>query len=153
VDELDDTIRQIRSTIFAIARPRRRGLGGTLQAELLDLVEELATGTGLDMHVEFDGPIDAAVGRHAGDHLLLTVRELVSNALRRGGLHSLAIEVAVDYAGLRLTVADDGEPPNGVAGPDLAALRERARLLGGRCTMTPRPEGGIEVVWQVVRLQ
>ena len=153
VDELDDTIRQIRSTIFAIARPRRRGFGGTLQAELLDLVEELAAGEGLDVHVEFDGPIDATVGRHAGDHLLLTVRELVTNALRRGGLSSLAIDVAVDDAGLRLTVADDAEMPNGVPGPDLAALRERARLLGGRCVVTPRPQGGIEVEWQVVRLQ
>lgn len=153
IEELDDTIRQIRSTIFAVTRPRRRGAGGTLQAELLDLVEELAGGGGLDVHVEFDGPIDAAVGRHAGDHLLLTVREVVGNAIRRGGLSSLAVDVWVDDDGLRLTVADDGEPPNGVPGPDLVALRERARLLGGQCTVEPGADRGVEVEWRVARLQ
>lgn len=153
IDELDDTIGQIRSTIFAVTRPRRRGVGGTLQGELLDLVEELASGGGLDVHVEFDGPIDATVGRHAGDHLLLTVREVVGNAIRRGGLSSLAIDVLVDDDGLCLKVADDGQPPNGVAGPDVVALRERARLLGGRCSVVPRSERGLEVEWRVARLQ
>jgi signal transduction histidine kinase len=153
IDELDDTIRQIRSTIFAITRPRHRSAGGTLEAEVLDLVEELATGSGLDVHVEFDGPIDAAVGRHAGDHLLVTVREVVGNAIRRGGLTSLEVDVVVDDNGLRLTVADDGDDPNGVPGPDLAALRERARLLGGQCTVAPRPGRGLAVEWRVARLQ
>jgi signal transduction histidine kinase len=153
IDELDDTIRQIRSTIFVINRPRHRGAGATLQAELLDLVEELVTGGGLDVHVEFDGPIDAAVGRHAGDHLLLTVREVVSNAVRRGGLSSLALDVVVDDSGLRLEVVDDGEPPGDVPGPDVDSLRERARLLGGECTVRPLPGRGMAVEWRVARLQ
>jgi len=153
IDDLDDTIRQIRSTIFAISRPRRRTLGASLQSELLDMVEELASGTGLDVHVEFDGPIDVAVGRHAGDHLLLTVRESVANALSRGGLKSLAVDVRVDDAGLALRVVDDGDPPGSVPGPDVTALRERARLLGGQCTVAEPAGGGLQVEWLVTRLQ
>lgn len=153
IDDLDDTIRQIRSTIFAISRPRHRALGASLQSELLDLVEELASGSGLAVHVEFEGPIDAAVGRHAGDHLLLVVRELVANAVRRGGLSSLEVDVTVDDSGLTLKVVDDGDLPDGVPGPDVPALRERARLLGGHCSVERGPSRGLEVQWRVARLQ
>ena len=153
IDDLDETIRQIRSTIFAVTRPRRRVVGGTLRSELLEVVEELTKGGNLDVHVEFDGPIDASVGRHAGDHLLLTVREAVANAMRRGHVSSLSVDVVVDEHGLTLTVADDGAPPNGIPGPDATALHERARLLGGRCTISTNEEEGLEVVWQVARLQ
>lgn len=153
IDDLDDTIRQIRSTIFAMSRPRRRMAGASLQAEILDLVEQLATGRGVELHVEFDGPIDAAVGRHAGDHLLLTVREVVASAVRRSRLESLAVHVRVDEEGLVLTVVDDAEVNGPAAGLDAAALVERARLLGGDCDVTPRPDRGLEVVWRVARLQ
>lgn len=153
IDDLDETIRQIRSTIFAISRPRRRTVGASLQSELLDLVEELASGTGLDVHVEFDGPIDAAVGRHAGDHLLLTVRELVAGALKRQPLRALEVDVRVDDTGLTLKVVDDGATTDDGPGPDLAAVRERARLLGGNCTVLPAAAGGLEAQWWVTRLQ
>ncbi len=151
VDELDDTIRQIRTTVFSMSRPGRRVASGSLRAEVLHLVEQITEGRGLEVRVDFDGPIDDGVGRYAADQLLLTVREAVTAAVHRPGVHAVEVDVAVDDRGLVLAVADDApaDPP----ARELAAVEERARLLGGRSRIEVPETGGMRLVWQVARLQ
>ena len=60
VDELDETIRQIRSTIFALQNPRVAG--GSLRYEILALATEAAAGLGFEPAVRFEGLIDHRVG-------------------------------------------------------------------------------------------
>ena len=57
VDEIDATIREIRSSIFALEAHQHTGL----RSELLDLVHETAERAGLKSGVGFDGPIDAGI--------------------------------------------------------------------------------------------
>jgi signal transduction histidine kinase len=151
IDTLDDTIRQIRTTVFGITRVGRRVAFDSLRSKVLGVVEQLTEDSALEVTVDFDGPIDEAVGRHAGDHLLLTVRELVTASLSRPGVTHLSIDLAVDSSGLVLTVADDAWDE--AATPLLPALAERARLLGGEHRVEKASEGGMQLVWQVSRLQ
>lgn len=151
IDELDGTIRQIRATVFAISRPGRRMGGDSLRAEALQVVEEIAEGRGLQVSVEFDGPIDDGIGRHAGEQLLLSVRQAASVAVHLSDVRRLAVEVVVDEEGLLLQVTTDGtgDPP----ARELASLEERARLLGGHSRLERPDEGGTRLVWRVARLQ
>lgn len=151
IDELDDTIRQIRTTVFSITRPGRRLFHGSLRGEVLHLVEQLTEGRGLDVRVDFDGPIDDGIGRYAAEQLLLSVREAVTTAVHRQGVRSLEVDVAVDDRGLLLEVADDA--PHEPQTPGLASLEERARLLGGHSRVEIPESGGMRLVWQVARLQ
>jgi two-component system response regulator DevR len=52
IDELDETIRQIRTTVFAISQPVRRLAGGSLRAEVLHVVEQVNEGRPLQIDVE-----------------------------------------------------------------------------------------------------
>ena len=63
--------------------------------------------------------------------------------------------LSLQYGGdhLQLVVADDGvglkELPqnvNGLNGRGMLNLRERARLMGGRCEFVCPPEGGLTVI-------
>jgi hypothetical protein len=64
-DDLDATIREIRSVIFEIdaARPVR----SSLRRDVLDLIAESARVLGFDPAVRFDGPIDTLVPPEPGD--------------------------------------------------------------------------------------
>ena len=152
IDELDVTVRQIRTTIFAISRSHRSASNQGLRREILDVVDEATGRLGLDVRIDFKGPIDTAVGTTTGEHLLFSLREAISNVVRHAGASHADVEVSVESDVLVLRVADDGvgitEEQGGV-GRGLANLRERAKLLGGTCQIHPRPEGGSELEWSV----
>lgn len=151
IDELDETIRQIRTTVFAVSYSGRRLAAGSLRGEVLHLVEQITEGRGLDVRVDFDGPLDDGVGRHAAEQLLTSVREAVTAAVHRTAVQAVEVDVAVDSEGLVLTVVDDGSDPPPLR--ELAALEERARLLGGHSHVETPDEGGMRVSWRVARLQ
>ncbi|MHB1718795.1 MAG: GAF domain-containing sensor histidine kinase [Acidimicrobiales bacterium] len=156
VEDLDETIRQIRTTIFAISRSKRRS-GQGLRAQVLDLLDEAAGRLGLEVKVTLDGPMDTAVGEACAEHLLLALREAVSNVVRHAGASTIDVRIVVDPpSDLRMTVYDDGVgiDPAALGGPGrgLANLGERARLLGGACSVARRPGGGTELAWEIRRL-
>ena len=153
IDELDETIRQIRTTVFAVNRRSRQAAGGSLAGELLQVVEDHTPGPGTEVRIDLDGPIDA-VGHHAGEHLLLSVRQVLGALQARPGTSAVDLRVAVDDAGLRLEIRDDGPfDPGSAMAPELVSLGERARLLGGECRVERASAGGMELIWQVTRLQ
>jgi signal transduction histidine kinase len=81
-------------------------------------------------------------------------QEAVENVRRHARCDRLSIELRRRDEWLELTVADDGVgfvvPVDGTParGLGLSSMRERARLLGGRCTVTSHPNKGTQVdVW------
>ncbi|POM23555.1 Redox sensor histidine kinase response regulator DevS [Actinomadura rubteroloni] len=146
VDDLDDTIRQIRSTIFALqAAPDAESLRSRLYA----LVDAATEQLGFAPSVRLDGLLDTAVPDTVGDHLLAVTREALSNTAR----HAHAAHVSVDVTAgddLTLRVEDDGTGiPAGGRRSGLANLHDRASALGGTFTTRPRPGGGTVLVWRV----
>jgi len=152
VVDLDDTVREIRTTIFqleATRLPRRR----SLRQEVLDLTEELARTLGLSPGVRFEGPVDTLVRPGLHEPVLVVLREALTNVARHAGATSADIALSVGEE-LVLKVVDDGRGPDGEgAGPDgghgLPNLRARAERLGGTCTVEPAPRGGTRLVWTV----
>lgn len=155
IDELDATVRQIRTTIFAISRSRRSASSQGLRREILDVVDEAAGRLGLDVRIDFIGPIDTAVGDTTAEHLLFSLREAISNVVRHARATHADVRVEVGSEGLVLRVTDDGvgiASADGGPGRGLANLRERAKLLGGSSDYRVRREGGTELVWSAREL-
>ncbi|WP_131740108.1 sensor histidine kinase [Actinomadura roseirufa] len=146
VDDLDETIRQIRSSIFAL---QAAGEEESLRARVHALVDGAAQGLGFAPSVRLDGLLDTAVDDATGEHLLAVVREALSNTAR----HARATEVTVviDVGDdLTLRVEDDGVGiPEGGRRSGLRNLRERAEELGGSFTTRPRQGGGTVLLWRV----
>ncbi|MFE9258736.1 GAF domain-containing sensor histidine kinase [Streptomyces sp. NPDC006879] len=158
VDELDVTIQEIRTAIFALQQGPAEAPSG-LRTRVLREINMTAVPLGFTPSHRFVGPVDTMVGELVGKNLIAALREALSNAFR----HSRAerIEVLVDCTvtlpdgrrGVRLQVADDGVgiPADGRRS-GLRNLARRAEFLGGSSTYGPglgKEGGGTTVVWEV----
>lgn len=148
VEDLDTTIREIRSTIFALETPTTAASG--LRSEVLKLASEASETLGFEPTVRFDGPVDAAVPDPVVPHLLAAVREALSNAGRHAKAGRVELELVVGGRSIALTVTDDGVGMGETRRRSgLANLRERAERLGGSLEFTSPAGGGTRLHWQV----
>lgn len=152
VDDLDDTIKIIRSTIFGL---RTHGGGGRegngLRGRVSEAVSASTTSFGFAPALRIEGLVETDVPGDIADHAVAVLGEALSNAARHSGAH--AVDVRLQCAGgeLTLTVTDDGCGMSGdVQRSGLKNMEERAVALGGALTLGERPEGGgTRLVWQV----
>ena len=151
VDDLDETIRQIRSTIFALQSPRLPGR--SLRDEILGLATEAAASLGFEPRLRFEGLIDRRVSDAVGVQLRAVLREALSNVVRHAGASRVTVAVEATDIDLVATVIDDGVgagPGERPGGKGLASLHHRAEALGGTFELGAGPEGtGTTVRWQV----
>lgn len=150
IEALDETIRDIRSTIFAL-QPVDRGEGG-LRADVLRLVTRSENSLGFAPRLAFDGLVDTDVPEGIGDHLLSALRETLTNVAKHARATSVRVHVVVDDD-ICLTVTDNGRglPGDLTTGLGLDNLVQRAAVLGGECRVEPSPGGGTTVSWRVPR--
>ncbi len=151
VDDLDETIRQIRSTIFALQSPRVPGR--TLADEVARLVSEASASLGFRPTLRLEGPVDHRVDDAIGAQLLAVLREALSNVVRHAGASVVTVTVEVSGAELITTVTDDGAgagPGRRPGGNGLASLHHRAEALGGTLRLEAGANGrGTTVRWRV----
>ncbi|MFB4311505.1 GAF domain-containing protein [Actinomadura sp. GTD37] len=146
VDDLDDTIRQIRSTIFALQAPPDEE---SLRSRVHALVDAAAERLGFAPSVRLAGLLDTAVGDAVGEELLAVVQEALSNVARHARASEAAVVIDVGDD-LTLRVEDDGVGvPEGGRRSGLRNLRERAEDHGGSFGVRARPGGGTVLVWRV----
>jgi len=148
VEDLDDTIAELRSTVFALQPEGTRS--PNLRLRVTRLVQRAEDQLGFVPRLRVTGEIDTRVGPPVADHLLAVLREALANVARHAGAHE--VRVAVDVgAGLRLSIDDDGSGPpcDGDRHSGLRNLEERARSLGGAFTVTPSDLGGTRLCWSV----
>jgi signal transduction histidine kinase len=152
VTDLDDTIRQIRSTIFALQAPSATHRG--LRSQILNLAGEAAGSLGFEPRLHLDGPIDHAVPDDIAVHLMAVLREALSNVARHA--HASNVEVTIRaQSGLQLvaSVTDDGVGMASTSRPGgrgMVNITRRAEELGGDvhvCSAAGQP--GTTVTWQV----
>jgi two-component system, NarL family, sensor histidine kinase DevS len=152
VDDLDDTIKIIRSTIFGL-RAHGGGAkeGGGLRGRVSEAVKVSATSFGFAPALRVEGLVDTDVPGEVADHAVAVLGEALSNAVRHSGAHSVDVHLQCARGELALTVTDDGcGVPDGVARSGLKNLEDRARALGGTLRLGERPQGGgTRLVWRV----
>ena len=140
VDGLDDTIREIRSAIFALqTHPEDQQV--SLRARILFVTQEMAGALGFAPALRLDGVLDTAVPERVGEPMLTALREALSNAARHASASRVEVIVEVDQD-LTLTVRDNGVgiAPRGRRS-GLRNLQQRAADLGGSMTVRPGPAG------------
>ncbi|MCW2613674.1 MAG: putative signal transduction histidine kinase [Frankiales bacterium] len=149
VDDLDETIREIRATIFELQRDGREGPVQT-RVRVLDVVAEAAPALGFDPRVQLEGPLDTLASGAVAEGLLAVLREALSNIARHAAATSVRVEVRAGVEGVRLVVSDDGVglgQPARTSG--LRNMADRAHELGGTFRADSGPDGGTTVVWSV----
>lgn len=148
IEDLDDTVRDIRTTIFELQRPRIPGR--SLRQEILDLVDEINSPSNFSIAIRFDGPVDLAVPDTIADHLIAVVRESVTNAVRHSGGSAIAIDISVgDHLEARVSDNGSGVEDHAHRGNGLHNLQSRALELGGECSVDRSQSDGTVVVWRV----
>jgi signal transduction histidine kinase len=150
VSELDDTIKVIRSTIFALSEHAADEMPG-LRAQVLQLCQYAATTLGFAPAVRFTGPVDFEVSEEAVEHALAVTREALSNVARHAKASKAEVDVTTADGFLLLRVADNGVgiPEEAGRRSGLGNLAERAAQLGGEFTVGPVEGGGTALVWRI----
>lgn len=147
VDDLDETIRQIRTTIFALEPPPTAV--AQLRSEALAVCTEARRSLGFEPELRFDGAVDAVPPSIGGD-ALATLREALSNVARHARATRVTVSLVATDGALTVSVVDDGvgyQPLEG--GNGLPNMAQRAEALGGRFHVAARPGGGTELEWRV----
>jgi signal transduction histidine kinase len=148
VGQLDETVRDIRTTIFDLHSAADDRHGGSLRRRLLDIVTETA-GADLRPTVRMSGAVDSLVTGNLAADVEAVVREGVSNAVRhaRAATVTVTLDVADDVV---VEVVDNGTGLDpGAPRSGLRNLEERARRRGGDVTAVGLPDGGTRLRWRV----
>ena len=145
VDALDQTITDIRGTIFDLQERRT----GSLRTEIRTLAHEYVPVLGYTPTVRTVGPVDTAVQESTCNELLAVLREAVSNIARHAHAEHAEVEVRAGAGELVLTVTDDGVGlPEHRRESGLRNARRRAQALDGSLELTAL-EHGTRFVWRV----
>ena len=147
IDELDQTIRDIRQTIFRLTAHTLEQ--ASLRRQIIEVVEKEGAILGFAPEVRFNGPIES-MDPDRSEHLVAVLRETLSNVARHA--QASRVEVTVDVGDeLTLTVTDDGigVPDNAVPGGGTVNLHQRAEGLDGTVEVVPVQPRGTQVRWSV----
>ncbi|MDN3029179.1 GAF domain-containing sensor histidine kinase [Streptomyces sp. S.PB5] len=149
VDDLDETIKIIRSTIFGL-RSREDGRGSGLRSRVVRVAGESAPVLGFAPSVRMEGLVDTDVPREIADDVVAVLSEALSNVARHARATRADVALEADGREVRLTVSDDGV---GITSDGrrsgLLNMAERAEELGGAVEVTSPPGGGTTLAWRV----
>lgn len=148
VADLDVAIKELRAAIFELGT----GTGRPLLDEVRTLLGEYATLLGFQPLLRVSGPVDRALVPEAGTHVLLTLREALSNVVRHAHASSVAVELTASSAWFRVRVTDDGQgfdPATVQTGNGTGNLRTRAADLGGHVAVVSAPGEGTTLEWVI----
>jgi signal transduction histidine kinase len=157
VDAMDETIKDIRATIFAL-HDRDDAAQPDLRAAIVALVEEMTPGLGFAPSLRLGAGLAAPVGGEVAEQALAALREALSNAARHAGASHVDVTVDVAPDGiLAVQVADDGSGmAAGTRRSGLSNLASRAEELGGELRLEPTdptaPAPGTRLEWRVPRI-
>jgi PAS domain S-box-containing protein len=150
IDDLDRTIREIRSVIFGLQRFGADATG--VRAAIMSTVNDAGAGLETVPRVRLNGPVEL-IGDAIAAQLLPTLREALSNVARHA--KAAKVDVTIDVGDVVvLRVTDDGIGINEEVLPTGHGLRnmsDRAVRLGGHASVRARPDGGTLLEWQVPR--
>lgn len=148
VDDLDETIRDIRAAIFTLQPRDQPGQPG-VRARIVAVADSMTASLGFTPSLRLDGTLDARVPSGIAADLLVTLREGLSNVARHA--RATAVDVSVAAGPDLVAVVADNGVGLGRMGPcsGLANLTRRAAELGGSVRLRPADGGGARLEWRV----
>jgi len=147
VDDLDDTIKDVRRTIYQLhASPAQGGLRGDLD----EVLEHAEDALGFAPSLRTEGPL-SAVPDEIGADLIAVLRESLTNVAKHAAATSVEVEVRVGPSALEAWVTDNGRgmPETLERRSGLSNLQARAEAHGGTLFTAAGPQGGTQLVWRV----
>ncbi|MEV5902227.1 GAF domain-containing sensor histidine kinase [Streptomyces sp. NPDC052127] len=148
VDDLDETIKIIRSTIFGLRT--REGADGTgLRARAMRVVGEAVPVLAFAPSVRMEGLLDTDVPKEVADHVVAVLSEALTNIARHARADRAEVVLTTDGREVRLSITDNGVgiPPDGRRS-GLRNMAERAEQLGGRLELAKASGGGTSLMWR-----
>jgi signal transduction histidine kinase len=153
VEDLDETVKIIRTSIFGLRSRTSSQESAGLRARLVDVVSRFIPTFGFTPSLRLEGLLDTDVPPEIADEVLAVAEEALSNASRHAS--AKAIEVSAKVTGgtapeVVLTVSDNGVGlPKGGRRSGLVNLAERAAKYGGTLETETPTGGGTRLVWRV----
>ncbi|HET9898899.1 MAG TPA: GAF domain-containing protein [Streptosporangiaceae bacterium] len=148
VDALDETIRDIRSSIYMLQTHPDHG-PSRVRTRILSVTDEMTSALGFAPSLRLDASLDTAVPEDIEDDMLLALREALSNAARHARASKVEITITAGDD-LLLVVEDNG---SGIADTGrrsgLANLEHRAQGRGGQLRLKRAGGGGTRLEWSV----
>ncbi|HZU54280.1 MAG TPA: GAF domain-containing protein [Actinocrinis sp.] len=155
IDELDDTIRQIRSTIFALQAQGATRPGSPLRHRIIQEVDAARQVLGFSAALRMEGLIDTDVPPAVAENVIAVLREALANVARHAQARRVEVDVAVSDR-VTIEIVDDGlGPPASLRRSGLANLARRAEQFAGELKVEPVHRGGsglgtgTRISWQV----
>jgi signal transduction histidine kinase len=138
INDIDETIRQIRTSIFEL----RGHLGPQLvsaRSRVTEIVAEVTPLLPAAPRVRFVGAVDSLVPETVADELVAVVREGLTNVARHSSATTVELMLSATPTRVALDIVDDGVGVGeSTRRSGLANLRQRAEKLGGTMTLEPR---------------
>jgi signal transduction histidine kinase len=167
VDDLDTTVREIRTAIFGLHTEHRLP-GSSIRRRLLRIGDELVDAIGSEPRFRFDGPVDNSVSSSdeggdgsttLADDVAAVCREALTNVAKHAP-GPAEVQLSAERGWLELLVTDRGPGPGAAAGSSeapaasatghgLRNMRTRAEARGGSSELVETAEGGSVLRWRV----
>ena len=148
VTNLDSSISQIRTVIFALSTSTREGNPAVRHA-VIDLANEFAASLSKTPTVSFSGPVDLMITNDLADDVLAVTGEALANVVKHAQAQHASIDLTVQYGWATLAITDDG---HGIEGSTrrsgLVNLENRALDRGGSF-MIDSDHHGTRLRWSV----
>ena len=150
VDAMDETIKDIRATIFALQARDHADAQPDIRGTIVVLLEEITPTLGFAPSLRLGAGLRTEVAGEVADQVLAVLREALSNVARHAQASQVDVAVDVSPDGLlSVQVADNGVGiPAGGRRSGLRNLASRAEKLGGELLLTPAAPG-TRLDWRV----
>jgi len=150
VDAMDETIKDIRATIFALHARDHADAQPDIRGAIVAVVEEMTQVLGFAPSLRLGAGLRTEVAGEVADQALAVLREALSNAARHAQASQVDVTVDVSPDGmLVIQVTDNGVGiPDGGRRSGLRNLASRAEKFGGELLLTPA-DPGTRLYWRV----
>ncbi len=139
VDELDETIQDIRRMIFHLHTAHNNR---DIRTRAAAVVAESASLLGLTPKLVVEAPVEVELPEDAAADVLAVLREALSSCVRRAGAQQVEIHLCV---GEEVSLSVDGNIETG----GLRSMRERAQRRGGDFSVETKGQGSTVVHWHI----
>ncbi len=148
IEDLDETIRRIRTAIFTLQKPRS---SLDARAVLLEVVRSSTAGLGFEPTLRLEGPVATVLDPPLLHDVTAVLRESLTNVVKHASCSAVDVHVAVTAhcrhgRGHRRRVAapvPKSAAPGGRPHRGLDNLASRARARNGECTLTTDERGTV----------